>query len=343
MATFNPLVGMPLPSPSQIYNKVNPEKPVYWVGQDQNVYFKTRSGVQNAGKAINTYSGGFDAANMSAQATMINDPNPIPNAPAAGGGGGGTNAQVDAYNKLMQQQAAQKAAEEQQKTQIRNTLTGNIGNLQNLYNQLFGDISTSQASQRQQLEQRFGRETSNLGEQFTSEFPKIGMGYAGRGAYSSSYRQDAEAAAQKQFQKQLEDIRLQKESDAEKIGRYVAQEQAKIQAQQGLLNTSLGRLGNITDLNELKQLRNSIEAQIADVTSRRAGEQSQAAYLQRFQELAPATDRMNNLRATLSNIIQGAAPVGIKQQVTQQIISSAGLSPEEERLLNQEITSQIGQ
>ena len=342
MATFNPLVGVSLPTPSQIYNKINPEKPVYWVGQDNNVYFKTRSGVQNAGQAVQTSDAGFDAARMSAQATRINDPNPIPNA-QTGGATPTINPQNDAYNQYVRQQAAQKAAEEKQKGELRNTITGTIGNLQGIYNQLFGDISGAATSQRQVLEQRYGRETSNLGDQFASEFPSIGKSYAGRGAYSSSFRQDAERKAQQQFQRQLEDIRTQKEADAAKIGEYVAKEQAKVQAQQGLIGSTLGRLGSVTDLNELKQIRNSIDAQIADVTAQRAGNMSQESYLQQFQRLAPATDRMNNLRATLSNIISGAAPTAIKQQVAQQIIGSAGLSPEEEQLLNQEIITQIGQ
>lgn len=239
--------------------------------------------------------------------------------------------------------AAAKAAEDARKAaDLRNTITGTIGNLQNVYNQLYGDIAAAAQSQRDVLEKRFGRETGALGEQFTSEFPKIGRAYAARGAYSSSYRQDAQEAAQKAFQRQLEDIQMQREQDAANIGQFLAREQGKIQAEQGILGKTLGELGKATDINELTQLRNSIDRQIADVQAQRGGTQSQEAYLQRFQTIAPASDRLANLQATLTNIIQGAAPTATKQAITNQIIGSAGLSPQEEEQLRSQITQQLG-
>lgn len=239
--------------------------------------------------------------------------------------------------------AAAKAAEDARKAaDLRGTITGTIGNLQNVYNQLFGDIAAAAQSQRDVLEKRFGRETGALGEQFTSEFPKIGRAYAARGAFSSSYRQDAQEAAQRAFQRQLEDIQMQREQDAANIGQFLAREQGKIQAEQGLLGNVLGRLGQTTDVDELMQLRNSIDRQIADVQAQRGGTQSQEAYLQRFQTIAPASDRLANLQATLTNIIQGAAPGAVKQQVANQIIGSAGLSPQEEEQLRNQITQQLG-
>lgn len=264
-----------------------------------------------------------------------------------------TPAQMAAYNQSQQPTpdpyaaeraaAAAKAAEDARKAaDLRNTITGTIGNLQNVYNQLYGDIAGAAQSQRGQLEQRFGRETGALGEQFTSEFPKIERAYAARGAYSSSYRQDAQEAAQKAFQRQLEDLKMQREQDAAKIGQFLASEQAKIQSEQGMLGNVLGRLGQTTDVNELMQLRNTIERQIADVQAQRGGAQSQEAYLRRFQEIAPASDRLANLQATLTNIIQGAAPTATKQAIANQIIGSAGLSPQEEEQLRNQITQQLG-
>lgn len=312
---------------------------VYWVGGDGNVYYGSgRDGapVQNVGKPINLGPTGFDAEWLSAQnSTRIVDPVN----PNDGGGGGGN---YDPYAAQRAEAARQKAAEEKQAAELRTGITGTIGNLQNSYNQLFGDISTAGQSQKAKLDERYGRETRDLGDQFNSEFPRIGKAYAGRGAYSSSYRQDAENTAQQQFSRQLEDIRLQRKNEAEKIGQYVAEQQAKIQGQQGLLNSTLGRLGGYTNVSDLMALRNKIDEQLAEVTASRAGAQSRDAYMQRFAELAPATDRMNNLRATLSNIINGAAPGPIKQQMVEQIIGSAGLNPDEQDVLKRDLLTQIG-
>lgn len=50
---------------------------VYWVGQDNNVYAKNSTGVQNYGQLVKSYGTGFDAAKQSLQGyQQINDPNP---------------------------------------------------------------------------------------------------------------------------------------------------------------------------------------------------------------------------------------------------------------------------
>lgn len=70
---------------------------VYWVGQDGNVYFKNGTTVKNVGKPINLYQNGFDSNGLSAEASLIADPNPGNGAPAApanpnGSSGGGSSA-----------------------------------------------------------------------------------------------------------------------------------------------------------------------------------------------------------------------------------------------------------
>lgn len=240
-------------------------------------------------------------------------------------------------NQLAQQAAAQARQEEAQRNQLRGDIGSNIRNAQNVYSQLYGDITGAATGQRQALEQRYGKETQALGEQFNEQLPMIGKGYAARGAYSSSFRGDSERAAQRQFNKQLEDIGAQREADAAKIGQYVAEQQAKIQAEQGMLGTIGGRLGQTTDINELMQLRNQLERQIADTQTQRAGAMNPQQLQQRFQQLAPSSDRLSTLQQTLSTIMQGAAPQALKIATAQQIIGSAGLSPEDQNRLQQQI------
>lgn len=263
---------------------------------------------------------------------------------AAGNAGGVQNlaglqqpAALTAEQIYAQQLAQQRAQQEAQRGQLRGEIGGGIQNLQNVYSQLFGDVTGAATSQRQALEQRFGRETQALGEQFNEELPSIGKAYGARGIYDSSYRMDAEEKAQRQFQRQLQDLAAQREADAAKIGQYVAEQQARIQAEQDKLGTISGRLGQTQDINDLIQLRNQIEGQIADTRALRAGAMSQQQLMQRFQQLAPATDRLSQLQGILTNIIQGAAPSALKRATAQQIIGSAGLSQQEQDLLQQQI------
>jgi hypothetical protein len=226
--------------------------------------------------------------------------------------------------------------------ELRTGLQGTISQLQNAYNSMFGDVRKAATSQRRALDSRYNREVGGLTDQFNQEMPKIGRSYAGRGAYDSSYRMDSEAAAEKGFQNQLTDLSEQRSGDAEKIGQFVSENRAKIDAERGLLNTMGGRLGDINDVNELTQLRNQIDRQLADVQSQRGGLMSREQLIRQAQQLAPANDRMDSLSATLGSIIQGEAPAPLKRAVAQQIIAGAGLGEEDRRRLTEQVNSQIG-
>jgi hypothetical protein len=172
--------------------------------------------------------------------------------------------------------------------------------------------------------------------------PKIGRAYAGRGAYDSSYREGAEEQATQGFENQIGDISMQRDEDAAKIGQALREQEAQFGSQKGLLQTIQGRLGETNDVNELTQLRNEMDRRIAELSASRAGNQSRESQMQRFNQLAPAGDRMGQLSQTLSSVINGQAPGPLKRAVAQQIIGSAGLPKREQDQLLQQVNSQIG-
>ena len=206
-----------------------------------------------------------------------------------------------------------------------------IGNAMSVYDSLYGNLGTAAASQRQALESKFGKETGALGEQFTQEIPRIGQAYAGRGAYDSSWRTNAENAAKSAFEGQLQGLGEQKIAEMGKIGQEVSTQEAEFGAGQSALNRALALVPQTTDVTELTNLQTEIQKQIDNLRTQRAGLQSQESFVQRFQQLAPAPDRMANLSRTLTNIINGQAPNALKQSVAAQIIASSGLTPEEQQ------------
>jgi hypothetical protein len=238
--------------------------------------------------------------------------------------------------------AAQKAAEEAaRRAQLQTGIKKLIGDTLGIYDSLYGDVRGAAKSQRQLLDQRFDRETGSLSDQFNQELPKIGRAYAGRGAFDSSYRIDAEAGAQKGFENQITDLSEQRKADAARVGQGVAEQEAQFGAQQNLLNTMLGRIDETTDVNELTQLRNELDRKMAELTAGRASNMTRDAYTQKFNEIAPANDRLAGLQTTLSQIINGQAPGPLKRAVAQQIIGSAGLPKEQEDQLLAQVNSQI--
>ena len=266
-----------------------------------------------------------------------------------GGGGGGGYSAYNAYaaqqaaaQRQAEAEAAQRAAEEEAKrNQLREGIQNLIGQSQSIYDTLFGNVRSAAQSQRQALDKRFNEETGTLTEQFNQELPKIGQSYAGRGSYDSTYRTGAEEVAKKGFEGQIKTIGNQREADSAKIGQALLEQEAQFSAGKSLLGTMQSRLGEVTDINELTQLRNDLDKRVAELTSSQAGNQTREAYIQKFSQLAPANSRINELKTSLSTLINGAAPGPLKKAVAEQIIGSAGLSPEEEDQLRNQVIQQI--
>lgn len=251
-------------------------------------------------------------------------------------------AQQAYYDRLAREEEARKAAEEAQKGQLRGSISGLIDQALGVYDTLYGNARTAAQSQRGLLEQRYNKETGSLTDQFNAELPKIGRSFAGRGAYDSSYRIEGEAEAGKQFQNQLTDLETQKQADQAKIGQALMEQEAQFGTGKSLLDLTRSQLPQVSDLNELMSVQNEINRKIAELRGSAAGLQSQEAYTQKFGEIAPTGDRMAQLSATLSNIVNGQAPTALKRAVAQQVIGSAGLPEEEKQQLNAQIIQQIG-
>lgn len=241
-----------------------------------------------------------------------------------------------------QEEADRIAAEEAQKGQLRGSISGLIDQALGVYDTLYGNARTAAQSQRGLLEQRYNKETGSLTDQFNAELPKIGRSFAGRGAYDSSYRIEGEAEAGKQFQNQLTDLETQKQADQAKIGQALMEQEAQFGTGKSLLDLTRSQLPQVSDINELMSVQNEINRKIAELRGSAAGLQSQEAYQQRFGQIAPTGDRMAQLSATLSNIVNGQAPAALKRAVAQQVIGSAGLPEEEKQQLNAQIIQQIG-
>jgi hypothetical protein len=237
--------------------------------------------------------------------------------------------------------AAQDAADAAKRNELKTQATGLLQNLMGAYDSLFGSVRSAAKSQNDVLDKRYNQEVTGLTDQFNQELPKVGRAYASRGTYDSSYRGDAEQQATTGFNNQIADIGTQREADAAKIGQFVAEKEGMVNAEKGLLAKMLGDLPNVNDLNELTQLKQSIDRKIADVQSAQAGTQSQEAYSAKLGEIAPSADRMAALQSTLTNIVNGAAPGALKKAVAQQVIGSSGLTEEQQRQLLGEVNSQI--
>lgn len=235
------------------------------------------------------------------------------------------------------------AQEAAQRSSLQKSIQKLVGDAMGVYDTLYGNFGTAAASQRQALESRYAKETGALGEQFTQEIPRIGQAYAARGAYRSTWRTGAEGRAKENFETQLTNLGEQQRAEMGKIGQEVATQEAGFRGGQEQVNRILAQLPNVTDVNELTALQNELQKRIDDLRSSQAGLQSQEAFVNRFQQIAPASDRMAQLQTTLSRIIAGEAPGALKQSVGAQIIASSGLTDQEKAQALAQFNAQVSE
>lgn len=256
------------------------------------------------------------------------------------GGGGAALAATDTYNGAggVDQYAA---AQQAKLADARNAVSNLVGSITGVYDALYGDIGNVAREKTAQLESTYGRQIDNLTGEYNDMFPTIGKGYSARGAYDSSYRQDAEATANRGFQRSLGDVNANKQQDLAKVGQYIAQTQADINAQKGGVTSILDQIGGIEDENTLTNLRNELDTKLRTLQASRAGNQSQAQYLSTLNQTVPGASRAGEIRTNLQNVLTSAVPTALKRSVATQLVNGAGLDPSVAQALMGEINLQL--
>ncbi len=233
------------------------------------------------------------------------------------------------------QAAAAAAAEAERQRRIaqanslKTGITGIISNIKGVYDAIYGDVEGVGREKAGQVEQRFGQETKGLTDQFSSQFPAIGNAFASRGTYDSSYRINSEEAAKAGFNNQLQGIGLEKQNALADVGRYVAGQQADVNAQKGGLDAILAQIQASENPDELQALQNTLDERKRTLEASRAGLRSRDSYLGEVNRIAPTGDRMASLTSSLTNVINSQVPTPLKRAIGRQLIANSGLSAEQ--------------
>lgn len=291
--------------------------------------------------------GGISLQGSSPQLQPTFNPQQAAGIPLYNGGGQTLGATTDTgsgyvpYDAAAAQAAADKAQKVAQANQLKGSINGIINNVKGVYDAIYGDLNVVGADKASQVQQRYNNENTALVDQFSTEFPSIGNAYAGRGAYDSSYRQDAEAGATRQFNNMQNDLVTGRNQDLSKVGEYVAGQRAQVGADRSSLDNMAAMIANSEDPAELQQIQQQISDKLGQVTASRAGLQSQDAYRATADQLVSTADRSGALKQTLGNIISGAAPSALKRSVAGKLIQSSGLSPDEQAMLVSDFEKQL--
>lgn len=226
-------------------------------------------------------------------------------------------------------QAAYLAERQAQANALKSGLTGLVNNIKGVYDAMYGDVNVVAADKNANILESYNTDVSGLTSQFADEFPAIGRAYSARNTYDSSYRMDSEGRATKGFERTVEGRGRDRDQDMAAAGQWVAQQQGQIGAEKGLQDTIIKQIQASSNPDELTQLRNTLDAKLAQLNADRAGLRSKASYLDTLNKAVPAGSRLAGLRTNLTNVIQSQVPTALKRQIGVELIQGAGLTPEE--------------
>jgi hypothetical protein len=303
--------------------------------------YKASSGVAapqqyySVGTPSGSVAGTWSTSPPQAQLTGATQPNNTYANSNATGGGGTSAADAAA--------AAQAAAQAAAAGRARDAITGLAHSILGVYDSLYGNVNQAGADQANQVNSKYDTENTGLTNEFNQEFPTIGNSFAARGAYDSSYRQDAEGNAQQSFQDQLGQQQQGRNTDLAKIGQFVAQNRAGLDANKQGVNAILEHIGGTTDVNELSQIQNAIQQKLIDAQGQSASLGTQGGYLSQIQAIAPTQNQTASLQANLKSIIQGQANPFLKKTVGTKLIQTSGLPDAQKQQLINEFVGSLDQ
>lgn len=232
-----------------------------------------------------------------------------------------------------QQAAAAEAQRAAEAARLRGQVTDLINAIRGTYDQRYGKIDASAGEQIGKLNERYANESGDVTRQVGAENEKIGAAHASSGTFDSSYRGNNVDTVTNAGKAQIRDLGTELADNTGKVGAWVASSKGGINAQKSGLDKIVSRLAETTDVGELTSLRAELDGRISQLQGEEADYNSAAQNAAALESVAPTTSRAVQLKTTLSQIISGNAPASQKAAIGQQLITSAGLDPEEAQAL----------
>ena len=259
-----------------------------------------------------------------------------------GGSGGGSGVVLGATTAVdtgAQQAAAAAAAAEAAKqaklSQLRGDITNIANNIKDIFNSRYGMVDDAAKEQTGKLNKRFATESNDLTDQIQQENQKIGAAHAAAGSFDSSYRGNNVDTETRAGEAQIRDLGSELQDNLAKIAAWVTEQKGGFGAEKSSMDKIISRLSDSTDVNELTNLRNTLDGKIAELKGGQAAYNTNAQNMNALRDIAPANARVQQLQTTLSQIVAGSADPSQKQAIGQRLIQSAGLNPDDEQnLLN---------
>lgn len=248
---------------------------------------------------------------------------------------------VTAEQIAAQQAAAAEAARQAKVRSLRGDVTNIANSIKDIFNSRYGLVDASAQEQTGKLNQRFGTESGDITQQVEGENQKLGAAHAAGGSFDSSYRGNNVDTVTTAGQNQIRDLGQELQDNIGKIAAWVSTQKGGFDAQKSGMDSIIGRLGESDDVGELSSLRSQLDARIAELRGGQAEYNTNAQNKASLEGIAPSSQRTQQLKTTLSQIVSGNADPKMKTAIAGQLIQSAGLSPEEAQTLLSGVNAEI--
>lgn len=237
--------------------------------------------------------------------------------------------------------AAQAAADAARAASLRGDISGLVGQIKDIFNSRYGKVDALAGEQTGKLNDRFANESQDLTNQIETENQKVGAAHAAGGTYDSSYRGNNVDTVTKAGQGQIRDLGQELQDNIAKIAAWVSSQKAGFDASKSGYDAIASHLAEETDPGRLTDLRNTLDAKIAELRAGNADYNTAGANAQALATIAPSSPRVVQLKTTLSQIIAGNSDPSQKAAIGKSLITNAGLSTDEQQQLLGAFTSDL--
>lgn len=241
--------------------------------------------------------------------------------PGGGGGGGG-------ISDAEAQRIAQRDA-------LRGEISSRGGQIDEVYNRLFGDLEALLKARSGELETQYGDQLSKASKQFTDALPMIESSYAALGAGDSTDVTRANKGAEEGFDETTKTIGSNKQKDLASIGQYGKETRAKFEADKTAAKRNVSRAGETEDVDALRGLRNDLESNIDAAGVTRATLGTEGSARKELSGLTQDAGRFDEVTNALDTILKSSMSGAVKQASVKAITDSAGLSDDEKKKVDQ--------
>lgn len=244
-----------------------------------------------------------------------------------------TAVETPTYDPQAAAAAAKAAADAAKAAKLRTEVTSIVNNIKDIFNSRYGQVDASAQEQTGKLQDRFTNESQDVARQVTDQNQQAGSAYAARGAFDSSYRGNAVDSITKGGESQVRDLGQELQDNLAKISSWIVSQKTNMDAQKGGVESIVSHLAEETDPGRLTEIRNTLDAKIAELRGSSADNNTAAQNAGALEAVAPSSQRAIQLKTTLGQILAGGADKSLKASIGQRLIQNAGLNPDEQQKL----------